>query len=89
MAALTPHRWFGSAEEVLAALATAQSVQTVAHLCLPDMSQSHVQQRAAPRLFRHIDKTMDSFSKWWVQVNKNVRHLQQLVYPLPVRAPEP
>jgi hypothetical protein len=30
---------------------------------------------------------MDSFSKWWVQVNKNVRHLQQLVYPLAARKP--
>jgi deoxyribodipyrimidine photo-lyase len=86
MVALTPHRWFGSAEDVLAALAAAQSVQTVAHLCLPDLSASHVQVRAAPRLFRHIDKPMDSFSKWWVQVNKNVRHLQQLVYPLPARS---
>jgi len=87
MAALTPHRWFGSTQEVVAALATAQSVQTVAHLCLPDLSASHVQCRAAPRLFRHIDKPLDSFSKWWVQVNKNVRHLQQLVYPLPTRTP--
>jgi deoxyribodipyrimidine photo-lyase len=85
MAALTPHRWFASADEVLQALGSAQSVQTVAHLCLPDLTASHVQLRPAPRLFRHIDKPMDSFSKWWVQVNKNVRHLQQLVYPLPTR----
>ena len=89
MAALTPHRWFGSAEEVLVALAGALSVQTVAHLCLPDLSMGNVQLRAAPRLFRHIEKPMDSFSKWWVQVNKNVRHLQQLVYPLPARTPAP
>jgi deoxyribodipyrimidine photo-lyase len=89
MAALSSHRWFASAEEVLQALADAQSVQTVAHLCLPDLSQSRVQLRPAPRLFRHIDKPMDSFSKWWVQVNKNVRHLQQLVYPLPTRTPAP
>jgi hypothetical protein len=89
MAALTPNRWFGSAEDVLAALAAAHSVETVAHLCLPDMSQSHVQLREAPRLFRHLDKPMGSFSKWWVQVNKNVRHLQQLVYPLPARTLEP
>jgi hypothetical protein len=87
MAALTPHRWFASADEVLQALAYAQSVQTVAHLCLPDLAASHVQLRPAPRLFRHLDKPMDSFSKWWVQVNKNVRHLQQLVYPLPTRTP--
>jgi deoxyribodipyrimidine photo-lyase len=89
MAVLTPHCWFGSAEEVLAALADAQSVQTVAHLCLPDLVESSVQIRPAPRLFRHIDKPMDSFSKWWVQVNKNVRHLQQLVYPLPARSSAP
>jgi len=85
MAALTPHRWFGAAQDVCQALAFAQSVQTVSHLCLPDLSASQVQCRPAPRLFRHIDKPMDSFSKWWVQVNKNVRHLQQLVYPLPAR----
>jgi hypothetical protein len=89
MAALTPHCWFGSAQDVLVALASAKSVQTVGHLCLPDLSASHVQLRTAPRLFRHIDKPMDSFSKWWVQVNKNVRHLQQLVYPLPTRTPGP
>jgi len=89
MATLTPHLWCASADEVLQALVGAQSVQTVAHLCLPDLSAGHVQLRAAPRLFRHIDKPMDSFSKWWVQVNKNVRHLQQLVYPLPVRKDAP
>ena len=86
MAALTPHRWFGSADEVLQALAGAQSVQTVAHLCLPNLSANNLQLRPAPRLFRDIEKPMDSFSKWWVQVNKNVRHLQQLVYPLSTRA---
>lgn len=89
MAALTSHRWFGSAEDVLQALTGAQSVQTVAHLCLPDLAESNVQLRPAPRLFRQLDKPMDSFSKWWVQVNKNVRHLQQLVYPLPTRTPAP
>jgi hypothetical protein len=89
MGMLTPHRWFASAQEVLQALVGAQSVQTVAHLCLPDLTEGNVQLRPAPRLFRHIEKPMDSFSKWWVQVNKNVRHLQQLVYPLPTRTPAP
>ena len=90
MSSLTPHCWFGSNAEVSQALEHAQSVQTVAHACLPDLSASRVQLRPAPRLFPILDKPMDSFSKWWVQVNKNVRHLQQLVYPLPTRklAPE-
>jgi hypothetical protein len=87
MSSLTEHCWFGSHAEVLQALMQAQSVQTEAHLCLPDLSSAGVQLRAAPRLFRHIDKPMDSFSKWWIQANNNVRHLQQLVYPLPNRAP--
>lgn len=87
MSSLTKHCWFGSHEEVLQALMQAQSVETEAHLCLPDLSSASVQLRAAPRLFRHIDKPMDSFSKWWIQANNNVRHLQQLVYPLPSRAP--
>ncbi|MEY4420853.1 MAG: hypothetical protein RLZZ498_1449 [Pseudomonadota bacterium] len=87
MAALTSLRWSGSAEDVRSALAHAQAVHSVAHLCLPDLSDTAIQLRAAPRLFRDIDKPMDSFSKWWVQVNKNVRHLQQLVYPLPIRQP--
>jgi deoxyribodipyrimidine photo-lyase len=89
MAALTPHLWFASAPDVLTALTDAHSVQTVAHLCLPDFSETKVQLRPAPRLFRHIDKPMDSFSKWWIQVNRNVRHLQQLVYPLPQRPAKP
>ncbi len=87
MAALTPLRWYGSSADVLSALAHAHAVHSVAHLCLPDLSDTAIQLRAAPRLFRAIDKPMDSFSKWWVQVNKNVRHLQQLVYPLPARQP--
>jgi len=86
MTALTPYRWFGYAPEVLQALTAALSVQTVAHLCLPDLVGSHVQVRPARHLFRQLDKPMDTFSKWWVQVNKNVRHLQQLVYPLPARS---
>jgi hypothetical protein len=89
MVALTPHRWFATAEEVLLALAGAQSVETVAHLCLPNLAASQVQFRPSPRLFRDIEKPMDSFSKWWVQVNKNVRHLQQLVYPKSTRTSTP
>ena len=85
MMALAASRWFGSTTEILAALTHAESVTTVGHLCLPDLSGSSIDVRPAPRLFRHVEKPMDSFSKWWVQVNKNVRHLQQLVYPLPTR----
>jgi deoxyribodipyrimidine photo-lyase len=86
MAALTPNLWWGSESAIEAALAQAQVVHTVAHLRLPDMSTVPWQRRPAPRLFRDLDKPCDSFSKWWVQVNKGVRHLQQLVYPIAPRA---
>ena len=83
MTQMTPHRWFGSDADIAQALAAARSVRTVDHLCLPSAEVWPFERRPAPRLFRHIDKPMDSFSKWWIQVNRNVRHLQQLVYPLP------
>ena len=86
MAAMTPHRWFASEAELAQALALARRVQTVDHLCLPSAEVWPFERRPAPRLFRHIDKPMDSFSKWWIQVNRNVRHLQQLVYPLPPKS---
>ena len=83
MAQLTPHRWQGSDADIANALAWARSVQMMDHLCLPSAEAWPFERRPALRLFRHIDKPMDSFSKWWIQVNRNVRHLQQLVYPLP------
>jgi deoxyribodipyrimidine photo-lyase len=86
MAALTPHRWWGSVPAMEAVLAQAHTVHSVAHLRLPHMPTVSWRQRAAPRLFRDLDKPCDSFSKWWVQVNKGVRHLQQLVYPVAPRA---
>lgn len=85
MGAMTPHRWFGATEEVMQALSLANRVHTVSHLALPDLSALTLSLRPAPRLFRQLEKPVDSFSKWWIQVNKNVRHLQQLVYPLPTR----
>lgn len=63
MAALTPHRWWGSVPEMEAVLAQAQTVHTVAHLRLPAMPTVPWLQRAAPRLFRDLDKPCDSFSK--------------------------
>jgi len=86
MAALSAHRWWGSESTLEAVLAQAQAVHTVAHLRLPEMPSVTWHKRAAPRLFRDLDKPCDSFSKWWVQVNKGVRHLQQLVYPIPPRS---
>jgi deoxyribodipyrimidine photo-lyase len=85
MKAMSSHCWLGTHDQLTQALAQAKQVQTVAHLCLPDLQSLPLALRPAPRLFRQLDKPVDSFSKWWIQVNKNVRHLQQLVYPLPTK----
>jgi deoxyribodipyrimidine photo-lyase len=85
MAAMTPHLWWGSESAIEAVLTQAKTVHCVGHLRLPLMPTVPWCQRAAPRLFRDLDKPCDSFSKWWVQVNKGVRHLQQLVYPIAPR----
>jgi deoxyribodipyrimidine photo-lyase len=86
MAALTPHLWWGPLSALQAVFAHAQAVHVVDHLRLPDLSQVNLLKRPAPKLFRDVDKHCDSFSKWWVQVNKGVRHLQQLVYPIAPRS---
>ncbi|PQA83669.1 deoxyribodipyrimidine photolyase [Limnohabitans sp. TS-CS-82] len=81
MVSLAPHRWCGPQQEVALALSTAAQVHTVAHLRLPEMPRVNLIQRPAPRLFKPLEKPQDSFFKWWTQVTKNVRHLQQLVLP--------
>ena len=82
MRAMTPHVWWSSEQELARVLAHASRVHTVAHLRLPLWDGVPWQARPMPRLFRAIDKPCQSFSKWWVEVNKGVRYLQQLVYPL-------
>jgi deoxyribodipyrimidine photo-lyase len=88
MAALTPHLWWGAEQDLAHVLSTAKSVHTVAHARFDDLA-AHTevpwQLRPAPKLFRQLEQPYNSFSKWWVQVNKGVRHLQQLIYPLPAR----
>ena len=86
MQAITPHVWWGSAQEVSQALSHARAVQTVAHLRLPEWSGVPWLLQPMPRLFRALDKPCGSFSKWWVEVNRGVPHLQDLIYP---RAPRP
>lgn len=88
MHALTPHVWWGPVSDWVQALSAAHCVHTVDHVrCEGLLAQAGVpwQVRPAPRLFRQIEQPQSSFSRWWVQVNKGVRHLQQLIYPLPTR----
>lgn len=79
---LAPQRWYGTQQQVALALSTAAQVHTVAHLRLPALASVNLIQRPAPRLFKPIEKPQESFFKWWTQVTKDVRHLQQLVLPL-------
>jgi deoxyribodipyrimidine photo-lyase len=67
MAELTPLRWFGDAERIAAALATAKSVRSVDEPHLAPWLVRWAQCTAAPRLFASPDRRCDSFSRWWHQ----------------------
>jgi len=90
MQALTANCWWGSFDELSRVLSTAKCVHTVEHVrCETLLANEKVRWdiRPAPRLFRLLDQPYNSFSKWWVQVNRGVPHLQQLIYPVPKRKP--
>lgn len=82
MKSMTRECWWGSEIEVLRALAQASQVLIVDHLCLPQQLGENVIRLPMPRLFRQVDSLQSTYAKWWVQVNRQVRHLQQLVYPI-------
>ena len=81
MQAITPHVWWGSETDMQRALSQARGVQTVAHLRVPEWAGVTWLLQPLPRLFRALDKPCGSFSKWWVEVNRGVPHLQHLIYP--------
>lgn len=86
MKALAGICWWGSEIEVMRALAQANQVLVVDHLSVPQRLGEHVIRLPMPRLFRQVETVQSTYSKWWVQVNRQVRHLQQLVYPIQRRA---
>ena len=79
MRALTPHVWFGSEAELVGAFAQAREVHTVSHLRVPDWTEVRWWKQPLPRLFRRLDAPVATFPQWWLQVNRQVRYLHQLV----------
>jgi deoxyribodipyrimidine photo-lyase len=73
MAQITPLQWHGTASQVQAALAGAQSVGTVAqphlHPWLDELATCH----AAPQLFAHVPTLCTSFSQWWTRATRGLR----------------
>ncbi len=67
MAELTPLRWFGDAQHITAALATAKSVRSVDEPHLAPWLAPWAECSAAPRLFASQNRRCDSFSRWWHQ----------------------
>jgi deoxyribodipyrimidine photo-lyase len=82
MNAITHVCWAGSEIEVMRALAQATQVLVVDHLCVPQNLGDNVIRLPKPGLFRQVETLQSTYAKWWIQVNRQVRHLQQLVYPI-------
>jgi hypothetical protein len=49
------------------------------HPRLPAWTGLAVQRRSAPRLFKSLDEPCLSFTAWWQQVSRGVRHFRHLV----------
>jgi deoxyribodipyrimidine photo-lyase len=79
MAALTPLRWFGNAQDITTALAGAKRVRSVdePHLAawLPRWAQCH----AAPQLFAPQARRCDSFSRWWPHATAGLTTADELL----------
>jgi deoxyribodipyrimidine photo-lyase len=78
MACHTPVRWYGTAQEVAAALRTARSVQTVADPHLGNLLPALATCRPPPQLFSPVDRPCSSFSQWWTRVTRGVTSVDQL-----------
>jgi deoxyribodipyrimidine photo-lyase len=78
MGALAPACAFGSASDWQAALSQASSVACWDHPRLPAWTGLAVQRRSPARLFKSLDEPCLSFTAWWQQVSRGVRHFRHL-----------
>ena len=78
MAALTPLRWWGSADAVARALQSAREVQALHDPHAAPALPALVRCRPAPRLFADVDRPCHSFSQWWARVMRDVARVDDL-----------
>jgi len=79
MADIASQRWFGSAQAICAALASARCVHVVEDLHLGSFPQHLLalahRSHAKPLLFEPVDRLCPSFSGWWKQTRIAPHHL--------------
>ncbi len=78
MSALAAVQWSGSRQQLARALAAARSVHTLADEHVNAQLPEGVHARPALRLFPEVDRPCGSFSAWWTQVTRELRHLSDL-----------
>ncbi len=70
MRALTGLRWWGDAQSIGQALASARRVRSISEPHLDHWLAGWAQCEAKPALFPAVDMRCDSFSKWWTRAQR-------------------
>jgi deoxyribodipyrimidine photo-lyase len=79
LAELTPHRWYGDAATIGAALAGARRVRSVDEPHLAPWLARWAECVAAPALFPPVAARCDSFSQWWSRASRGVQSAADLL----------
>jgi len=77
--ALAPRCWHGSAEAMGHALSGARRVRTVGNPHLDPWLRHWADVAAAPALFPTVDQPCRSYSQWWRQAARGLRHAEDLL----------
>lgn len=79
MSAVAPRRWILPAEALVAALAGAARVRSVADPHLPaSMGRGLIHWDPAPRLFPPVTTPCPSFSQWWTRATRGLQWAEEL-----------
>jgi deoxyribodipyrimidine photo-lyase len=79
MAAVAPQRWFASAGQAAAALASAARVRSVDDPHLPAGFRPLLKLDAAPSLFPPVPRPCGSFSQWWTRATRGLQQAGELL----------
>lgn len=79
LAELTPHRWYGDAAALGAALAGAWRVRSVDEPHLSPCLARWAKCVAAPALFPSVAARCDSFSQWWARASRGLQSAADLL----------
>lgn len=79
MAGVAGQRWYGDADTIGAALASARSVRSIDEPHLTPWLARWSDCEAAPALFPPVDRRCESFSQWWPRATRRIGSVAELL----------